>query len=65
LLIAWFFSPDAQRVVSDIGMQGTMPDAPKVVGAPAGAIKFHVADWRLLDERYADVVKMYRQIFTN
>lgn len=64
LFANWLFSVEAQTLLAEIGMQGTMPDAPKVVGAPAGLV-FNVMDWRTLVDKYPAQLEMYKQVFAN
>jgi len=64
LFATWLFSAEVQALLADIGMQGTMPDAPKVVGAPQG-LAFNVMDWRTLIAKYPAQLEMYKQVFAN
>jgi iron(III) transport system substrate-binding protein len=64
LFINWLFSTEAQTLLAEIGMQGTMPDAPKVAGAPEGLV-FNVMDWRTLISKYPAQLAMYKEIFAN
>ncbi|WP_411906565.1 ABC transporter substrate-binding protein [Rhizobium mayense] len=64
LFINWLFSTEAQTLLAEIGMQGTMPDAPKVAGAPDGLV-FNVLDWRTLISKYPAQLAMYKEVFAN
>ncbi|MDQ0137791.1 iron(III) transport system substrate-binding protein [Neorhizobium galegae] len=64
LFINWLFSTEAQALLAEIGMQGTMPDAPKVAGAPDGLV-FNVLDWRTLITQFPAQLAMYKEVFAN
>jgi len=64
LFAAWLFSAEAQALLADIGMQGTMPDAPRVTGGPQGLV-FNVMDWRTLVSKFPAQLEMYKEVFSN
>ncbi|TPW26774.1 extracellular solute-binding protein [Martelella alba] len=64
LFINWLFSPEAQQVLADMGMQSTMPGAVLVSGAPED-LTFNVMDWRTLVSEYPAQLEMYKGVFAN
>ncbi|MDR6192929.1 iron(III) transport system substrate-binding protein [Agrobacterium pusense] len=66
LFLAWMFSAEAQSILAEMGLQGTMPDAPKSPKIPQGReISFHPIDWKTLEKEYPKQLEIYQAEFKN
>ncbi|WP_306875044.1 ABC transporter substrate-binding protein [Neorhizobium galegae] len=66
LFFGWMFSAEAQKILAEMGLQGTMPDAPVSPKIPADRkIVFHPIDWKTLEQEYPKQLQIYQAEFKN
>ncbi|MDQ0137702.1 iron(III) transport system substrate-binding protein [Neorhizobium galegae] len=66
LYFSWMFSPQAQSILAEMGVQSTMPGSPPSSSIPKGReVAFHPIDWKTLVEIYPKQLATFQAIFPN
>lgn len=66
LFMAWMFTPEAQKILADMGLQSPMPGSPASPRIPEGRkVEFHPIDWKTLEEVYPKQLEIYQAEFAN